>query len=100
MQRYEDEIFILCTIDVCYVGINNGEAGEAGDTMVMVGDPTVLLIQADVYIFQVQCSATDLMISIQGEISWLNNVVGRELHHPLNTFEQCILIHISPSLPL
>jgi hypothetical protein len=43
LQRYEDENFILCTIDVCYVGINNGEAGDSG----MVGDPAVLLVQAD-----------------------------------------------------
>ena len=44
--------------------------------------------------------AADLMISIRGEISRLDDVVGRELHHPLNTFEECVLIHISPAIPL
>ena len=44
--------------------------------------------------------AADLMISIREEISRLNDVVGRELRHPLNTFEGYALIHISSILPL
>ena len=44
--------------------------------------------------------AADLMISIRGEIARLNDATGKELRHPLNTFEECVLIHISPTMPL
>src|SRR6266550_1552335 len=41
--------------------------------------------------------AADLMISIRGEIARLNDVVGRELQQPVNTFEEYVLNNLHPS---